>query len=215
MGNEQSSRAVPETGVVEEWRKAMEGVTPEGWTVRVGQDGSLRLCIAGEPENGPVSLRNAQWVARCTVSAVLPLLDALSAKDRELAEARAEIERLRGERDAHAACAENNARVGMADDARARAVSTALVHAERERDEAMAALREKEERVKALEEALGPFARADRALGDTSGSDRTFRLETDTGYREISRNDFRRARSVLSSVQPVSGSREQRGNEEG
>lgn len=56
--------------------------------------------------------------------------DALSAKDRDLAEARAEIERLRRERD----------HWKFGHDA-----------SERARDEALSALREKEERVKALE----------------------------------------------------------------
>lgn len=75
-------------------------------------------------------------------------------------------------------------------------------------DEAMAALREKEERVKALEEVLEWY-------GEQSRLARLIHREGDAGRHAIAADGGKRARSVLSSVQPVSGSREQRGNEEG
>lgn len=82
-------------------------------------------------------------------------------------------------------------------------------------DEALSALREKEERVKALEECVKSGLRAERAsylqaLAEQQGHDAI------AGRHDKTVTEWRaHARSVLSSVQPVSGSREQRGNEEG
>lgn len=59
-------------------------------------------------------------------------------------------------------------------------LSAAITAVEKERDE--------------LREALKPFAAADRALGSDPGP---YRLQTFTGYREIERSHFRRARAAL------------------
>jgi hypothetical protein len=115
---------------------------------------------------------------------------ALEAKDRELAEARKHVRQLQ----------DFNSRRELD-----------ILEIASQRDEAMAALREKEERVKALERALGISADALDGLGNASDahvSPEVWRLHG-CEYAVTS------ARSVLSSVQPVSGSREQRGNEEG
>lgn len=101
--------------------------------------------------------------------------------------------------------------------------------AERERDEAMAALREKEERVKALEagwKLMPPtptdemLAACDESKPENAKTDAQRRLATrlrDDG-RRMRREDYLAmfaAAPALSSGQHVSGSREQRGNEEG
>lgn len=115
-----------------------------------------------------------------------------TALETELAEAREEIERLKGLLNANGKPRFNEA-------------MRRLEKAERERDEAMAALREKEERVKTLESAISwALGEGDSDFGDHKPDNaRPFWWRTEL-----------RARSVLSSGQH-SGSREQRGNEEG
>jgi hypothetical protein len=58
-------------------------------------------------------------------------------------------------------------------------------------------LNETKVKLRVASEALRPFAAADRAVGDDEGP---FRLETMTGYREITRDDLRRARAALSNA---------------
>lgn len=169
-------------GLVADWRKAMEGVTPGPW-----QKGTKRtlgyVCESNDQSDGmliPIADvygenpdADLAWIARCSPTGIDDLLALIEQQAAELAEARAGNERLEARRFSEVATWQGK-----------------YSHAKSERDEL---LREKER----LEAALEPFARADRALGRTPGSDRTFRLETDTGYREIDRDAFRRARSVL------------------
>lgn len=151
--------------------------------------------------------------------------DALSAKDRELAEIRQEaldavlsMIFMPGVRKALDALPEDDPIEPYLKRIRD------LESAERERDEAMAALREKEDRVKALEEALdGIYTYCNDTLSgraDGGPDDRAWQREAVIRARNLARPFARpeiedAVRSVLSSVQPVSGSREQRGNEEG
>lgn len=85
----------------------------------------------------------------------------------------------------------------------------------RERDEAMAALREKEERVKALEACVDGGLKAVNAAYQQANAEQLGQDRTADRLDKIVMEWRTQARSVLSSVQPVSGSREQRGNEEG
>jgi len=141
-------------GLVADWRKAMEGVTPGPWHVddnhdgevigrpgwpcrRSGADGEWRVAIADEMDGNKVEEEaNAAWIARCSPAGIAPLLalieqqaaadgltierlsaelrkwdgdmrphpvsilldraaGALEARAAELAEARAEVERLK------------------------------------------------------------------------------------------------------------------------
>lgn len=132
---------------------------------------------------------------------------ALAAKDRELSKARA----------GYALVAKHNAEI----EAEHEETFDKLTTAERERDEAMAALREKEERVKALEAEVARV-KTDRQfiIGFNDGWDEAIKqnlrfpamLRKMWSGQEVQRwidDEMARARSV----QPVSGSREQRGNE--
>lgn len=264
MRNEQSSPAVPETGVdsgVASARLRPEPSSVESMAPLVAELRALADCDsrAGEPL-GKCMRKAADKIERLSEHADyieaqwLAKAGALSAKDRELAEAHGQIETLTGD-NAHLAgkLVVMMRAIGLDkdDDLLRDAVERiqVLATAERERDEAMAALREKEERVKALEAdkarldfldacnaalngrygtnygwtlvlthnvtrlMLGRWMEVD--LHDSEGGKAKLPSCRGAIDREMTRIDVERRARSLSSVQPVSGSREQRGNEEG
>lgn len=255
MGNEQSSRAVPETGVVEELR--VERITQKylrrypnskrtrswaGCMVHISTDrGVWRTNAEGYTYRGRADawvlpFEEAQKkVAHCGPEKEASFIkvraaDALEAKDRELAEALA----------GYALVAKHNAEI----EAEHEETFDKLTTAERERDEALAALREKEERVKALEDVLEPFAKAakdcdvsdDLRIGVVKPADVIWEsavaVSITFGHVDRARSAMENSKAALADAnsnqstqnigknvsedgQPVSGSREQRGNEEG
>lgn len=90
-------------GIVESWRKAMEGVPPGGWaySAQKGVPGHCYVAQVFEDDEGPslltidptpdedVASRVASWIARCSPPGVSALLDIIEAQAAELAEARA------------------------------------------------------------------------------------------------------------------------------
>lgn len=99
-------------GLVAEWRKAMEGVTPGDWVrqteveweddreqpeVYICSDATVCdytvVATMGRAESIPADRKQADaaWIARCSPAGVSALLDALEAMGRELAEAREKL----------------------------------------------------------------------------------------------------------------------------
>ena len=93
-------------GLVADWRKAMEGVTPGPWFMKdfdtelsvSTTDGSAPLIAdlieqgdAQEPGHWGSEYQIGQWIARCSPAGIAPLLAFIEQQAAELAEARADL----------------------------------------------------------------------------------------------------------------------------
>lgn len=133
--------------LVSSWREAMEGVTPGPWqkddccqdTVLVetehGYDEVARVCFVNRhdrrKENDAEERANRDWISRCSPSGISALIDALESTSRALSEKEAELAEARAE----ARGWQNAAHLSACE-----AGSGLLEEATRQRDEALAAL---------------------------------------------------------------------------
>lgn len=104
MSDLTTKAAETRAGLVADWRKAMEGVTPGEWqsiealprSVYTSEDPDVRMIARTDVLGSPTSEANATaaWIARCSPAGISDLLALIEQQAAELAEARAEVARL-------------------------------------------------------------------------------------------------------------------------